>query len=150
MSTRLPPPLVLLIAAAFAWLIDRSLPTLRTSLPGLDIAAAILTVVSVTLMAIAAFGFATRHTTIDPIHPDRARHLIVGGAYAHSRNPIYLGDALLLVAWTLWLGNPAGLIAVPAFIAFITRFQIRPEERALATKFGERYRAYCRDVRRWL
>ena len=150
MNTRLPPPLVLLIAAALVWLIDRSLPALRVSIPGLDVAAGVLATVSVTLMGVAALGFAARHTTIDPIHPERASHLIVGGAYARSRNPIYLGDALLLVAWTLWLGNPAGLIMTPVFVAFITRFQIRPEERALATKFGERYRAYCRDVRRWL
>ncbi|RZU98272.1 methyltransferase family protein [Spiribacter vilamensis] len=150
MNTRLPPPAVLLIAAALVWLIDRSLPALRVSIPGLDVAAGLLVIASIVLMGMAAVRFAARHTTINPIHPERASHLIVGGAYAYSRNPIYLGDALLLVAWILWLGNPAGLIMAAVFVVFITRFQIRPEERALATRFGERYRAYCRGVRRWI
>lgn len=150
MNTRLPPPAVLLIAAALVWLVDRSLPALRVSIPGLDVAAGLLAITSAVLMGMAAVRFAARHTTINPIHPERASHLIVGGVYACSRNPIYLGDAMLLIAWTLWLGNPAGLIITPVFVAFITRFQIRPEERALAATFGERYRAYCRSVRRWI
>ena len=39
---------------------------------------------------------------------------------------------------------------VPLFIAFIDRFQIRPEERALRARFGEEYERYCARVRRWL
>lgn len=42
------------------------------------------------------------------------------------------------------------LLALPLFTAYLTRFQIVPEERALATAFGEEFAAYRRRVRRWL
>lgn len=150
MDTRLPPPLVLLLAALGVMAIDALMPGWRLDWPGLQALAVALGAVALALMGVAALGFARRHTSIDPIHPDRASHLIVGGPYAISRNPIYLADGLLLVAWTLWLGHPAGLAMTPLFIAFIDRYQVQPEERALAVKFGERYRAYCRRVRRWI
>ncbi len=150
MDTRLPPPLVLLIAAAAMALIDRALPGMRVTLPALDGIAITLAVLAILLMSLAAIRFARRHTSIDPRYPDHARVLIADGVYARSRNPIYLADALLLTAWSLWLGHPLALLGIAAFIAYVSHFQIRPEERALAAKFGERYRGYCRRVRRWI
>ncbi len=67
-----------------------------------------------------------------------------------SRNPIYLGDALLLLAFALWLGQPLALLAPLLFVLLIDRGQIRAEERALQQLFGAEYRAYCARVRRWL
>ena len=42
------------------------------------------------------------------------------------------------------------LLAVVAFMLYLTRFQIIPEERALAQRFGESFDRYCQRVRRWL
>jgi len=150
MDTRLPPPLVLLIAAVGMALIDQALPGMRADLPGLDGLAIALAAVAIGVMGVAAIGFARRHTSIDPRYPDHARVLITDGVYARSRNPIYLADALLLIAWSVWLGHALALLGAAAFIGYVTHFQIRPEERALAAKFGERYRGYCRRVRRWI
>jgi len=67
-----------------------------------------------------------------------------------TRNPMYLGLALILFSFCIYLGNPLSILAVIAFIAYITRFQIIPEERALTEKFGQSYTQYRNSVRRWL
>ncbi|MPN42673.1 hypothetical protein SDC9_190230 [bioreactor metagenome] len=63
---------------------------------------------------------------------------------------MYLGMLVLLLAWCVWLGNVAALLGPVLFVAYITRFQIIPEERILLAKFGEPYAQYLRRVRRWL
>lgn len=75
---------------------------------------------------------------------------MVGGVYRYTRNPMYLGLTMLLLAWTLYLAVPAALAGPLLFAAYITRFQIIPEERVLAQKFGADYAAYLRKVRQWL
>ena len=50
---------------------------------------------------------------------------------------MYLGMALALTAWALWLGNGAAALLLAGFVAYISRFQIAPEERALRAHFGE-------------
>ena len=57
---------------------------------------------------------------------------------------------LFLVAWWVYLPNAIALIVLPAFIIYMNRFQIQPEERALLEKFGDRYAQYMERVRRWL
>ena len=87
---------------------------------------------------------------VDPLHPADASALVTGGIFAISRNPIYLGDLLILCGWLLWLGNPLGLLVAASFVLWLTLLQIRHEEVALAARFGDDYRTYCRRVRRWL
>ncbi|MBV0934333.1 methyltransferase family protein [Marinobacterium weihaiense] len=89
-------------------------------------------------------------TTVHPHCPDKSRVLVARGVYRFSRNPMYLALLLMLVAWSLHLGWPGAPLGWALFVAWITRFQIRPEERILAQVFGEEYRDYCRRVRRWL
>ena len=57
---------------------------------------------------------------------------------------------MLLAAWAVWLGNALAALLVAGFMAWITRFQIAPEERALRAHFGEAFEAYARQVRRWI
>ena len=56
----------------------------------------------------------------------------------------------MLAGGALALGNALALLAPAAFVAYMNRFQIRPEERALREKFGVAFDAYARAVRRWL
>ncbi|MNE93346.1 hypothetical protein D3C76_1077090 [compost metagenome] len=63
---------------------------------------------------------------------------------------MYLGFATALVAWSLMLASPLTLLGVVAFVLYMNRFQIAPEERALATLFGEEFSRYRMQVRRWL
>lgn len=57
---------------------------------------------------------------------------------------------LILCAWCVWLTSPILILGPLFFVLFINRFQITPEERLLATKFGHEYDSYRRSVRRWL
>lgn len=102
----------------------------------------------VALMAFASFWKA--RTTINPIQPDRASVLVTHGIYGLTRNPMYLSLLLLLLAYAgaqwSW-GAGAGPLL---YAAYVTRFQILPEERVLEGKFGGEYLEYKGRVRRWL
>jgi protein-S-isoprenylcysteine O-methyltransferase Ste14 len=67
-----------------------------------------------------------------------------------SRNPMYLALLLLLLAWMLWQGHLLAPLWLAGFVAYINRFQIRPEERVLQELFGDEYEAYCLGTRRWV
>lgn len=94
--------------------------------------------------------FTQARTTVHPTHPDRASVLVTGGIFRITRNPMYLGLAVFLVAYSFYRMHPAGIAALAFFIGFITRFQIIPEERALAARFGAAYEEYRKRVRRWI
>ncbi len=112
--------------------------------------ALVLLTIGLLLMATAAGQFIAAKTTINPLRPSRATSLITTGVFAISRNPIYLADLLLLAALAVWLGNGINVAPAALFVCYTHRFQIIPEERALAQLFGAAYDAYCSRVRRWL
>ena len=76
--------------------------------------------------------------------------LAAGGFNRFTRNPMYLGMLLWLLAWALWLGSLSAFVGLPLFVLYLNRFQISLEERFLAEKFGAEYQAYCARVRRWI
>jgi protein-S-isoprenylcysteine O-methyltransferase Ste14 len=63
---------------------------------------------------------------------------------------MYLGFLLALAGWAAYLANAGAALLLPVFVAYLTRFQIIPEERALSAKFGAAFAAYASGVRRWL
>jgi protein-S-isoprenylcysteine O-methyltransferase Ste14 len=63
---------------------------------------------------------------------------------------MYLGLLLTLVAWAMFLASPFAVLWVAVYVAYITRFQIVPEERVLSALFGAEYGTYSKRVRRWL
>ncbi len=150
LENRIPPPLVTLAIAAAMGLASRFMP--QTPLPvALHYgAAAGLFLAAGGLGASAIGAFARAKTTIDPVYVDKASSLVVSGAFQVSRNPMYLAMALLLTAIALALSNLWLLAGPVMFVVFTTRFQIAPEERAMATRFGDAYAQYRLRVRRWL
>jgi len=150
MDLLIPPPVVFAIVAAAMWLINRAVDAARID-SGLRAPVAIaLLIAGAFVMAMAVASFVAAKTTINPLKPTRASRLITGGAFRFTRNPIYLGDLLILAAIAVWLGQPANLALLAGFAWYIGRFQIRPEETALSKLFGAEYAAYCARVRRWL
>lgn len=89
-------------------------------------------------------------TAITPLHPERATSLIVDGPYRFTRNPMYLGLVLQLVAWAWWLSSFTPWLIIPLFTLILIRFQIKPEEKILGSRFGDAYRHYQSRVGRWL
>jgi protein-S-isoprenylcysteine O-methyltransferase Ste14 len=98
----------------------------------------------------AVYQFLKHQTTVHPQKLDQTSDLITKGVFAWSRNPIYVVDALLLLAWAIWMGNWINLLMPILFVSFITEFQIKSEEQMLTTKFGDSYLRYKQRVRRWI
>lgn len=150
MNPLVPPPVIVAIFGAAMWVIHRTLEFGKFESVWLAPIAGILLAAGLLLIVVAAISFAAARTTINPLRPSRASSLVTTGLFAISRNPIYLGDLLILAAVVVWLGNAVNVVFLPGFVWVINRFQILPEERALMNLFGEHYVAYCTRVRRWL
>jgi protein-S-isoprenylcysteine O-methyltransferase Ste14 len=150
LELKVPPLLVALIVALAMGGIASFTPTL--DIDGMLRAAVAIVVaaagIAVGLAGILAFRRAT--TTVNPMTPGNASSLVTGGIYRVTRNPMYVGVAIVLVGWAVFLASPWALVGVLAFVAYLTRFQIVPEERALASRFRDAYASYAARVRRWL
>lgn len=152
MELRVPPPVVFLLSALLMNGLAAVVPALAVPLLG-AVRGGLALVLFATGLFCGMLGLGALHrasTTPDPRHPERAAVLVTDGIYKYTRNPMYLGMATALLAWTVWLSNAAALAGVAAFLAYIQRFQIIPEERALAARFGAEYEAYRNSVPRWL
>lgn len=128
----------------------RLLPTLSFELPLHSPVAFALVVAGLALNILPKLAFQRFGTTVNPLKPSSATHLVTSGIYRYTRNPMYLGHSVILLGWALHLHNAAAPMAVPAFMLYITRFQIRPEERYLSVRFPDAYAAFRRQVPRWL
>ncbi len=150
LDNRIPPPLVMLLVGAAMWATARAWPAPAFDPPLRVPLAASIALIGLGIEIAAGWTFRRASTTVNPLRLQNAARLVTGGPNRFSRNPMYLSLALLLLAWAVWLGHVAALALWPLFPLFITRFQILPEERALAARFGAEYAAYCAKVRRWL
>lgn len=150
LDNRIPPPLI----AASAVLLIGLLSFLPGHFPlpyGLRIALMIVLFAMGILLGIGGvIAFKRAQTTVNPLKPETASTLVVGGVYQYSRNPMYTGLALWLVAWALYLDSVIALAGVAVFVSYMTRFQIKPEERAMQALFGAQFELYKARVRRWL
>ena len=149
LELKLPPVLTLLIFIGLAVLL-RYL-AVGTALPPWTAKASPVLIMAGVLASLSGlWQFRRAQTTVDPTHPDKASTLVTGGIYQYTRNPMYLGMALVLSAAVLKSGLVVSIILLPLFIWYMTRFQIKPEESAIERIFAEEYSAYKRRVRRWL
>jgi protein-S-isoprenylcysteine O-methyltransferase Ste14 len=151
LELRVPPVVVVLACAGAMWLMAKAS---GPSVVGVGMRAGLATLLAATGLVLAVGGvreFRAARTTVNPLHPEQAAAMVTGGIYQRSRNPMYLGMLCLLAAWAAWLGRLAPIILVlPAFVLYMNRFQIRPEERALEQRFGPAFGEYAARVRRWL
>lgn len=91
--------------------------------------------------------FRRAHTSMVPVKPTEA--LVVHGPYRLTRNPMYLSLLCIYAAAALWFGVVWAIILVPLVIVAVQRLAISKEERYLEQRFGDAYRQYCAQVRRW-
>lgn len=132
------------------WGLARALPGLQFEYGWRLLVTAFLAIAGVTLAASGIALFRRARTTINPHKPGATTALVASGPYRFSRNPMYAGMLLVLLAWAAFLAAPLALLGPAAFVLYINRFQIEAEERALTSRFGAEYDAYRSRVRRWL
>lgn len=150
LNNKIPPPLVMLTFGGLMWGSTFVLaPMTVANALKLGIAVFIV-VVGVIFDILSIYSFRKSKTTVNPLKPETSNSLVVSGTYQISRNPMYVGMALFLMAWSVYLASPIALLGVVGFIAYITEFQIKPEEAALESLFGDEYAEYKAKVRRWL
>ena len=133
-----------------AWAVSREFPALSFGLASIAATSAALALIGLLLNGYPKIAFRRVGTTVDPMRPDATTHLVTTGIYRFTRNPMYLGYGFILLGWSVFLSNFAGLLVVPVFVAYVTRFQIQPEERALSTLFPKEYARFRSRVPRWL
>ncbi|WP_428672731.1 methyltransferase family protein [Roseibium sp.] len=150
MRLKVPPVAVFAVAAillyAGAWLLPQS----SLVFPGQTFLSLFLAFAGLIPGGRAVLAFARKKTTVNPVAPEKATVLVTGGIYRISRNPMYLGLLCLLLALAVYWGSLTALVIVPAFVWYMTEFQIKPEEEALTALFGDAYKDYCTRVRRWI
>jgi len=100
------------------------------------------------VMIQAWWQFRTEQIAICPT--ERSDHLITGGIYRVTRNPMYLGMTMMLVGVAVWLGTVPFYAAAGVFFVIMNFAFCRFEEAKLHAAFGRAYEQYAAQVRRWL
>ena len=150
LELKIPPPIVALLLASAMWGVSLVTPLLEISSPARVAAAVTIAVLGAGFDIAAVILFFRRRTTINPMKPAKTSVLVVTGVYTVTRNPMYVGLLFFLVAWAVYLASAWAMAGPLAFVLYINRFQIEPEERMLLKKYGNSYKAYKSSVRRWL
>lgn len=143
---KVPPPVYVAMGLAVQQLLaPRGRPTAARS-----VAAGALAAGSVYVAVGAVRAFSRKHTTVNPLEPERATAVVTDGPFRYTRNPMYLSMTGVLTAHAVLRGGWLPLIPVAAFVAVIDRTQIPAEEHALSWSFGRAYDDYRATTPRWL
>lgn len=149
MSLKIPPVVVFFVALGLLFGIHYLTSDVRYDYPYRVMVSRLFLVAGVLIALAGIVAFRNKSTSVDPMKPTKASQLVTHGIYQYTRNPMYLGMAMVLMGGVVRIGNPWCLLAILFFVVYLTRFQIKPEEHALEQLFGEDYRTYCQRVRRW-
>lgn len=148
-ATWAPPPLVYAAGLGAGWWLQHRYLALNWPVPGLLHRLAWLLLASSLLLMLWAAVTIWRHkTTVNPYKAASA--LVTHGPFAFSRNPIYVADAVLYLAVTIWMESLWPFIFAPLIWLIMRYAVIAHEETHLQAKFGADYTAYRERVRRWL
>lgn len=150
LELRIPPPVVTLVLALLTWLTPAIAGFVQIPYPARLLCAIVLVCIGQGIGIAGMVAFRRARTTMNPVKASMASSLVVRGVYRYTRNPMYVGLLLTLSAWAVLLANPLAILWVVVYVLYITRFQIIPEERVLASLFGAEYEAYKERVRRWV
>ena len=145
---RLIPPVYLLFTLAAMAGLHWLAPVARLIVPPYSYLGVPLLLAGICVTASAARAFKKAGTSLVPFEPSTA--LVTGGLYRYTRNPMYLGLALIALGVWVMLGTLSALLPIAAFIGIIEYHFIRAEERFLESIFGGQYLGYKGRVRRWI
>jgi protein-S-isoprenylcysteine O-methyltransferase Ste14 len=150
LELKIPPPVVAVLVGLAMWFASGSGPSMELPLLVRGLAFAAIALAGGAVALAGDLEFKRVRTTINPFKPQNASSLVTSGIYRFTRNPMYLGLLLVVLGWAAFLRSAVALLGPILFVAYISRFQIAPEERILSAKFGTVYADYLARVRRWL
>ena len=150
LELKVPPPVVAALMAGAMWGISLVAPLLQVPAFIRVVAAATIVLAGGGFSLAGAISIRRGGTTVNSMKPETTSSLVSSGIYRVTRNPMYVGLLFVLVAWAIFLSTIWALLGPLAFVLYLNRFQIAPEERALSAMFGAGYSAYKSRVRRWL
>jgi protein-S-isoprenylcysteine O-methyltransferase Ste14 len=142
------PPVYLVGAMGAMVLLHFFFPIWEFGAPGARIVGVAIILIGFAFGFWAVFLFRRARTGVVPF--SAATFLVLGGPYRYTRNPMYVGMALVLLGSAVFLASLAPFLVLPLFVLFINNRFILAEEAMLEEAFGEAYREYKAKVRRWL
>ena len=148
METKIPPPLVTLVFGMSIYFSREMFPAIEIQY---SLYLGIFLLLSGFFILVSAVRlFRKDKTTVNPLSPEQATKLVTDGIFKYSRNPMYLGMAIVLSSIAVFFNLLGGIILIALFCAYITKFQIIPEERAMMNLFAQDFDEYKKVTRRWI
>jgi protein-S-isoprenylcysteine O-methyltransferase Ste14 len=132
------------------WAGATQLPQFNVPIPFQWFAGLIMGLCGIAVCALGVREFKRARTTVNPTKPQSSSALVKSRIYRRTRNPMYLGFLLILMGLAILAANLVAFLTLPAFVLYLNQFQIKPEERALTSLFGDEFKAYRSSVRRWI
>jgi len=148
METKIPPPIVTLIFGLAIYFSREMLPVAK--IQHSSYLGVFLLLIGFFILISAVRLFRKDNTTVNPLSPDQATKLVTDGIFKYTRNPMYLGMAFILGSISVFFNLLGGIFLVVLFCAYITKFQIIPEERAMKDLFSHDFEKYTKSTRRWI
>lgn len=150
LELKIPPIVQVIIIALFMWVLSVVTTTFSFHIPWKTQVATVLGILGIVISLFGVLAFQRAKTSADPRVPHQTTSLVSSGIYQLTRNPMYLGFVFVLLGWAVYLSQWLSFLLLPAFVLYINRFQISPEERFMLEKFGAEYSSYMSKVRRWI
>ena len=150
LENKIPPPAVLIVCLVLMWLISRETTSLEIDSEIKLLTSSFMFLLGVSIAVAGIVSFRKAKTTVNPLKPEEASHLVVAGIFKYTRNPMYLGMLCVAIGMVIKLANLWAAVMVLVFFFYISRYQITPEERAMQKLFGDQFSDYTKRVRRWL
>ena len=148
METKIPPPLVTLIFGLSIYFSRELFPIIEIKYS--FYVGIVLLLLGFLILISAVRLFRIDQTTVNPLSPKQATKLVTEGIFKFSRNPMYLGMACVLASLAMFFNIIGGIVFIALFCAYITKFQIVPEEKAMLDLFSEDFTQYKQTTRRWI
>lgn len=151
MGLKIPPLALTCLLMVFMFILSWSFPQYSFSILENVFISLVVMILGGFFSIMGVASFRSARTTVNPNAPENTSSLVISGVYRVSRNPMYLGFLLLLIAWGIFLSNSLALFLFPTiFVLYMNFFQIPLEEKALLNKFGDEFVLYKAKVRMWL
>ena len=150
-GVKFPPPLLFVAGFLGGWAMHRRWPHRLVPGGGSDVAEIVGALIMALGLAIIGWAFSVflaHRTAIYPNQP--AARVVRDGPFRYTRNPMYVGMAMLYMGLAIVVNALLPLLLLPVVLSLLVTLVIEREERYLTSAFGQDYAQYCRDVRRWM